>query len=228
MGLNANMKILLVEDDPSLQRGLVKALDDMGHQIVPASDGAHADTLLATEPFDLVVLDLGLPRLDGLEVLKRLRQRRKSTPVLILSARDRTEDRVLGLNSGADDYLNKPFDLSEFEARVRALLRRGQAAQTRVGLLDWSWENRQASIADEPLVLSAKEITLLETLLQQIDKVVSKEALSNRMGDAEVAAGDNTVEVYIHRLRKKLASAKLEIVTVRGVGYLMREVVGEG
>jgi DNA-binding response OmpR family regulator len=218
------MKILLVEDDPSLQRGLLRAMEDMGHQAVLAGDGSHADTLLKAETFDMVVLDLGLPGLDGLDVLRRLRQRRKSTPVLILSARDRTEDRVLGLNSGADDYLNKPFDLSEFEARVRALLRRGQGAQTRVGALDWSWEARQASVAGEPLVLSAKEITLLESLLQQLDRVVGKETLSNRMGDADMAAGDNTVEVYIHRLRRKLASAGLEIVTVRGVGYLLREV----
>lgn len=217
------MRILLVEDDPSLQRGLLRALDDMGHQTVPAGDGEHADTLLNAESFDLVVLDLGLPKLDGLEVLRRLRARRKSTPVLILSARDRTEDRVLGLNSGADDYLNKPFDLSEFEARVRALLRRGQGAQTRAGRLDWSWEARQATVAGEPLVLSAKEITLLESLLHQLDRVVSKETLSNRMGDADVAAGDNMVEVYIHRLRRKLVPAGLEIVTVRGVGYLLRE-----
>lgn len=222
------MRILLVEDDPSLQNGLLRALDDMGHQAVPAGDGEHADILLNAETFDLVVLDLGLPRLDGLEVLRRLRARRKSTPVLILSARDRTEDRVLGLNSGADDYLNKPFDLTEFEARVRALLRRGLGAQTRAGTLDWSWETRQATVAGEPLVLSAKEITLLESLLHQLDRVVSKETLSNRMGDADVAAGDNTVEVYIHRLRRKLASAGLEIVTVRGVGYLLREASHEG
>ncbi|WP_374349849.1 response regulator transcription factor [Chitinimonas sp.] len=217
------MIILLVEDDASLQRGLLRALEDMGHQAVPASDGEHADTLLSAEPFDLVVLDLGLPKLDGLEVLRRLRNRRKSTPVLVLSARDRTQDRVHGLNSGADDYLNKPFDLSEFEARVRALLRRGQGAQTRVGMLDWSWESRQASIAGEPLVLSAKEISLLETLLQQVDRVISKETLSHRLGDVDMAAGDNTVEVYIHRMRRKLASAGLEIITVRGVGYLLRE-----
>ena len=217
------MRILLVEDDATLQRGLETALAGMGHQVLIAGDGSHADTLLAGETFDLVVLDLGLPKLDGLEVLKRLRARRKTTPVLILSARDRIEDRVLGLDSGADDYLNKPFELTELEARVRALLRRGQGAQTTVGGLDWSWEQRQASIAGEPVTLSAKELTLLESLLSQVDKVVSKETLTNRMGDAEGAAGENPVEVYIHRLRRRLAPAGLEIVTVRGVGYLLRE-----
>ncbi|MBV8658042.1 MAG: response regulator transcription factor [Burkholderiales bacterium] len=217
------MRILLVEDDATLQRGLETALAAMGHQVLIAGDGSYADTLLAGETFDLVVLDLGLPKLDGLEVLKRLRARRKTTPVLILSARDRIEDRVLGLDSGADDYLNKPFELSELEARVRALLRRGHGAQTTVGGLEWFWEQRQASIAGEPVTLSAKELTLLESLLSQVDKVVSKETLTNRMGDAEGAAGENTVEVYIHRLRRRLAPAGLEIVTVRGVGYLLRE-----
>jgi len=217
------MRILLVEDDPTLQRGLETALAGMGHQVLLAGDGSYADTLLSGESFDLVVLDLGLPKLDGLEVLKRLRARRKTTPVLILSARDRIEDRVLGLDSGADDYLNKPFELTELEARVRAMLRRGQGAQTTVGGLDWSWEQRQASIHGEPITLSAKELTLLESLLSQVDKVVSKETLTNRMGDAEGAAGENTVEVYIHRLRRRLAPAGLEIVTVRGVGYLLRE-----
>ncbi|MBV8467001.1 MAG: response regulator transcription factor [Burkholderiales bacterium] len=222
------MRILLVEDDVSLQRGLTRAVSDMGHQAVVASDGAYADTLLAAEAFDLVILDLGLPKLDGLEVLKRLRARRKQTPVLILSARDQLEDRVLGLNTGADDYLNKPFELSELEARVRALLRRGLGAQTSIGTLDWSWELRQASIGGEHLSLSAKELTLLESLLSQADRVVSKETLTNRMGDSEMAAGDNTVEVYIHRLRRKLAPAGLEIVTIRGVGYLLREVQDGG
>ena len=123
------MRVLLAEDDLILQRGLKQTLRDAGHQAIVVSDGMHADTLLRTEPFDLVVLDLGLPRLDGIAVLERLRRRGQSTSVLILSARDRTEDRVRGLDTGADDYMCKPFDLAEFEARVRAFARRESASK---------------------------------------------------------------------------------------------------
>lgn len=217
-----HMRILLAEDDAALQKGLSSVLQGMGYQLVVAGDGEHADSLLAAEHFDLVVLDLGLPKLDGLSVLRRLRARRKYMPVLILSARDRTEDRVMGLDAGADDYLGKPFELSELEARVRALLRRGQGARLALGALEWDWEARQATIAGELLTLSTREITLLESLLQQVNKVVSKETLTYRLGDDDAAAGDNTVEVYVHRLRRKLATAGLEVVTIRGVGYLLR------
>ena len=217
------MRILLVEDDPALQRGLEQAIAGMGYLVQVVSDGQHADTLLAAEQFDLVVLDLGLPKLDGLEVLRRLRARRRQLPVLILSARDRLEDRITGLNSGADDYLPKPFDLAEFEARVRALLRRGHGAVTSLGRLEWDWESRQAMVDGAALFLSPKDLILLESLLQQAGKVVNKESLAWRMGDADLAAGENMVEVYIHRMRRKLAPAGLGILTVRGVGYLLRE-----
>jgi len=156
-------------------------------------------------------------------VLRRLRARRRQLPVLILSARDRTEDRITGLNSGADDYLPKPFDLAEFEARVRALLRRGHGAVTCFGRLEWHWESRQALVDGTALSLSPKDLILLESLLQQAGKVVNKESLAWRMGDADLAAGENMVEVYIHRMRRKLAPAGLAILTVRGVGYLLRE-----
>ncbi|MGQ5525206.1 response regulator transcription factor [Chitinimonas sp. PSY-7] len=217
------MRILLAEDDPALQRGLREALARMGYQPVVVGNGEHADTLLASEQFDLVVLDLGLPGLDGLDVLRQLRARRQSVPVLILSARDRLEDRIAGLNSGADDYLTKPFDLTEFEARVRAQLRRGHGAVTTLGKLEWHWPTRQAVVDGQALTLSAKDSVLLESLLQQAGKVVTKETLAWRMGDTELAAGENTVEVYIHRLRRKLVPAGLVILTVRGVGYFLQE-----
>ncbi len=217
------MRVLLAEDDLILQRGLKQTLRDAGHQAIVVSDGMHADTLLRTEPFDLVVLDLGLPRLDGIAVLERLRRRGQSTSVLILSARDRTEDRVRGLDTGADDYMCKPFDLAEFEARVRAFARRGHVSSIRVAALEWSWEHRAGQIGGEELELLKNEVTILEALLQNPGKIVPKDVLARRIGDEESSAGDNTVEVYIHRLRRKLAPAGVEIRTIRGLGYLLRE-----
>ena|SRR5262245_20871007 len=217
------MRVLVVEDDPTLQRGLRDALCVAGHQAIVAGDGHHADTLLAAELFDLVVLDLGLPHLDGLALLDRLRRRRRTTPVLILSARDRTEDRVKGLDTGADDYMSKPFELSEFEARVRALLRRGQGASRELGALEWCLESRQGRVGGANLLLSEHETTILECLLHVPGRIVGKAELARRLGHADAAAGDNLVEVYVHRLRRKLSHAGLEIRTVRGVGYVLRE-----
>lgn len=221
------MRVLLVEDDLTLQRGLKDALCGAGHQAVIAGDGHHADTLLAAEQFELVVLDLGLPQLDGLTVLERLRRRRKTTPVLILSARDRPEDRVKGLDTGADDYLSKPFQLCEFEARVRALLRRGQGASVQLGALDWHWESRQGRVANAPLALSEHETTILESLLHVPGRIVAKAVLAHRLGGADTVGRDNLVEVYVYRLRRKLACAGVEIRTVRGLGYVLREAAVE-
>jgi DNA-binding response OmpR family regulator len=220
------VRVLLVEDDLTLQGGLAQVLNEVGHQVAVAGNGAHADTLLATESFDLVVLDLGLPGMDGIQVLERLRRRRHTTPVLILSARDRTLDRVHGLDRGADDYLTKPFELSEFEARVRALLRRGQGSAVTIGRLVWSWDTREVAVNDVALTLSRHEINLLETLLQAPGRVVAKNALASLLGDDGDTAGDNMVEVYIHRLRRKLADSGVEINTVRGVGYRIRQAKG--
>lgn len=222
------MRVLLVEDDPTLQRGLAEALAESGHQVSSVADGAHADTLLASELFDLVVLDLGLPYLDGLTVLERLRQRGQRLPVLILSARDRTQDRVQGLDCGADDYLTKPFELSEFEARVRALLRRGQSAGFRCGGLEWFRDRRELLVAGAPVALSRHELNLIEALIQRPGRTVSKANLADLLGDGGEAAADNLVEVYVHRLRRKLADAQVEIRSVRGVGYRLCESPGEG
>lgn len=213
------MRVLLVEDDVTLQLGLEQVLMDAGHQAIVAGDGLHADTLLTTEPFDLVVLDLGLPKMDGIQVLERLRRRRQTLPVLILSARDQTLDRVRGLDSGADDYMTKPFELSEFEARVRALLRRGQGASICIGRLEWFWERREATIDGQTLALTRHEGSLLEAFVQSAGRVVAKEILAHRLGDDGAVAGDNLVEVYIHRLRRKLIEAHVKIRTVRGLGY---------
>lgn len=215
------MHILVVEDDPSLQRGLLEVLERAGHTVRTVGDGADADALLADESFDLVVLDLGLPGLDGLVVLRRLRQRQRTVPVLILSARDRTEDRVRGLDAGADDYLDKPFERSEFEARVRALLRRGQSSTTQFAGLTWSSDTRQAWAGDADLNLTRSEAALLEALLHSRGRILSKGSLAQRLGADDSGASDNSVEVYIYRLRRKLAPAGAGIRTVRGLGYVL-------
>src|SRR5215510_11906145 len=156
------MRILVVEDDAALRDALKTVLDRAGHQAAVTSDGIEADDRLAHEAFDLVVLDIGLPRMDGLTVLRRMRQRKQATPALILSARDQIVDRVRGLDLGADDYLSKPFDRNEFEARVRALLRRSRGAMAEFGALQWSWETHQGWIAEQPLALTKNETIVLE------------------------------------------------------------------
>ena len=218
------MRILLAEDDLALQHGLQHVLTTAGHQTIVASDGLQADMLLATESYDLLVLDLGLPGMDGLTVLQRLRRRKQSTPVLILTARDRTEERVRGLDAGADDYMSKPFDLPELEARVRALLRRGQETRVQLGDLEWSRDRRQAKIGSDELPLSKNELAILEALFQNPGRIVGKDVLAQRIGNDNIPAGDNMVEVYIHRLRQKLVNARVEVRTVRGLGYLLGEV----
>ncbi len=219
------MRILVAEDDDTLRAGLVQALNAAGHLTLTANDGAHADTLLTTEPFDLLILDLGLPQLDGLDVLSRLRARGESAnrgmPVMILTARTTTEQRIRGLDRGADDYLTKPFDLGEFSARVRALLRRGRPECLHLGQLFWDWESRQGQLGDKSLSLSMGETLLLEYLLRRVGRIIPKSTLAQLMA-AKGAMPENTVEVYIHRLRRKLASANIEIQTVRGLGYLIR------
>ena len=217
------MRVLVVEDDLTLQHGLKQILESAGHSTEVSGDGSEADALLATQSYDLVVLDLGLPGMDGICVLKRLRARRQTLPVLILSARDAIEQRVEGLDGGADDYLTKPFELAEFRARVRALLRRGQGAVVALGDLEWSWENRQAAVRQELLALSPHESTLLEIFVSAPERIVTKASLRQRIGDESDEAPDNMVEVYIHRLRRKLAGARLEIRTVRGLGYMLHE-----
>ena len=217
------MRVLIAEDDPALQQGLQHVLAVAGHQTIVADDGLRADTLLVTEPFDLIVLDLGLPGLDGMVVLQRLRNRKQSTPVLILSARDSTVERVHGLDVGADDYMTKPFELSEFEARVRSLLRRGRGMGIQLGDLNWSSEERRARIDGTELMLTQYEANILEVLIQSPGRIISKDSLAYRIGSNISNVGNNMVEVYIYRLRRKLENANVEVKTVRGLGYLLAE-----
>ncbi len=220
------MRLLLVEDDPVIADGLIRSLRAAGHAVDHATDGAAADEALAQYPYDLVVLDLGLPRLDGMDVMRRARARGNNAPMLILTARDSLSDRVVGLDAGADDYLAKPFDLPEFEARVRALLRRRETSvsgRIEIGPLMVDITGRSAWHAGQRLELSAREFGVLELLARRAGRVVSKEQLLESMTTWDDEVGINAIEVYVHRLRRKLEPAEVGIRTVRGLGYLLEK-----
>lgn len=219
------MRILVVEDDPALSEALQYSLQQAGHAVDHAANGVLADQILRHESFDLIVLDLNLPKLDGFEVLRRLRTYQSPSPVLILSARDQDQERVRGLDLGADDYLVKPFSINELLARVRALLRRGHYGsasrkQTHAAL-SFDSVSRTATIGDVPLDLSAREVSLLEAFLGHFGQIVSKERLLSQVYGYEGEVGLNTVEVYIHRLRKKLVGSGVVLRTAHGRGYLL-------
>lgn len=218
------MKILLVEDDAILGEAVMLALQQSGLDVDWARDGVQASHALDSFVYDTVLLDLGLPRREGMDVLRNLRKGGSNVPVMILTARDSVQDRVRGLDAGADDYLLKPFALDELLARLRALIRRtaGQAVtETQIGKLKFDTVTRQARINDEPLVLSAREISVLEMLMNHAGRVVPKETIVDRLTGWNEGVGDNAVEVYIHRLRRKLADSDVSIRTLRGLGYML-------
>jgi DNA-binding response OmpR family regulator len=218
------MKILLVEDDPTLGEAVMLAIRQAGFAVDWTQDGVQAENALSGYVYDAMLLDLGLPRREGLEVLRRLRKRGATLPVMILTARDTVEDRVRGLDAGADDYLLKPFALDELLARLRALLRRAHGAadaQSRIGRLSFDSVKRQARVDDIPLVLSAREMEVLEILMNHAGHVTAKEAIADRLTGWDEGVGDNAVEVYIHRLRRKLAGSGVLVRTLRGLGYLL-------
>ena len=217
------MRILLVEDDKVLADALSRALVQSAHAVDIVATGEGADNALALGIYDLAVLDIGLPGLSGLDVLRRLRARKSTLPVLMLTALDALEDRVRGLDLGADDYLAKPFDLPELEARVRALLRRGSNSTPYLehGLLRFDTVGRRVFYDKRPLELSPRELAVLELLLMRAGRVVSKEQLVNHLYGWDDEVGDNAIEVNVYRLRKKLEPLGCEIRTVRGMGYLM-------
>lgn len=220
------MRLLVVEDNPALGRSIADAFRAKGYAVDAVEGGDDADTALRTQAYDLVILDLGLPDLDGLEVLRRLRGRRSRVPVLVLTARDALEDRVQGLNLGADDYLGKPFALAELEARAGALIRRGVGGEAAViahGRLSLDTAARVARVDGETIDLPRRELTLLEVLLIHRGQVVSKQALLDKLYGFNDEAGVNAVEIYVHRLRKKLEPAGVRIRTVRGLGYLLEK-----
>lgn len=218
------MKILLVEDDVTLGEAVALAAGQAGFAVDWSRDGVQAEHALGGFEYDAMLLDLGLPRKEGLDVLRSLRARGKTLPVMILTARDAVEDRVRGLDAGADDYVLKPFALDELLARLRALLRRANGvadATIRIGRLGFDSVSRQARVDETPLVLSARETEVLEILLHHVGRVTAKEAIADRLAGWDEGVGDNAVEVYIHRLRRKLEGSGVGIRTLRGLGYLL-------
>ena len=216
------MRILVVEDDTLLADGLTAALTRAGHAVLQAKTGRQADAMLATDAFDLVVLDIGLPDIDGFEVLRRLRARRAATNVLVLTARDAVEDRVHGLDLGADDYLTKPFSVSEFEARVRALLRRTTTPPGSVSIAGLTIDAaaKRVRVHDKPVELTPREWALLELFLARPDRVLSKDQIAENLFAFDEHLSPNAIEVYVSRLRTKIEPAGVHIRTVRGFGYM--------
>lgn len=221
------MHILVAEDDLVLADALSRALKQAGYTVDQLASGSEVDTALTTHSFDLLILDLGLPKLAGLEILRRLRARGSHTPVLILTAADSVEQRVQGLDLGADDYMAKPFALQELEARVRALTRRGlgTAGQSiQHGPLRFDPAGRVAYLNDQLVELSAREVGVLEALLQRVGRLVSKEQLVQQLCSWGDEVSHNAIEVYVHRLRKKIEVGPVRIATVRGLGYCLEKI----
>ena len=224
------MNILLIEDDAVLSDGLLHVLQQSGYTVSATASGSYALQLIHAQGFDLIVLDLGLPDMDGLDVLRSIRKQKIALPILILTARDGVTDRIEGIRLGADDYLTKPFDLGELEARIHALIRRcygGFTHRIEVGRLILDTQTHQILADGQLFTLSAREATLLEILILQAGKVVSKDRISQRLASTHEALADNAIEVYIHRLRKSLEPYQSVIRTIRGLGYLL-EISSDG
>ncbi|QHE86779.1 response regulator transcription factor [Hydrogenophaga sp. BPS33] len=225
------MRILLIEDDAVLREVMARNLERAGHRVDPAGSVLEADHLWRVQPFDAVLLDLQLPLHErpgsamgnGLSVLREARARGDRTPVLVLTAHNRTEERIAGLDAGADDYLGKPFDLAEVEARLRALVRRAQGTDdvAQLGELRLDRRARRFALGDVPLDLPAREFEVLCELMSPPGHAVSKRQLSDKLSSYDEALGDNALEAFISRLRKKLMGSGVSIRTLRGIGYLL-------
>ena len=225
------MRILITEDDEALAEALGFALSQAGYAVDRVANGAAADEALKQDVFALLVLDLGLPKLDGFEVLRRLRRRNPSLPVLILSGREAAEEKVAGLDCGADDYLVKPFSVAELLARVRALLRRGRAVACNVvtyGSLTFDTIGRTAVVDGRTVDLSSHETGVLEVLLHRFGRVVSKEQLVEQLYNFDHEVSTNAIEVYVHRVRKKIDGAGISVRTHYGRGYRLDYEVRNG
>lgn len=220
------MRILLVEDDRPLASALTALLTGAGYAVDCVHDGASAEALSAAERFDLVILDLNLPEMDGLTLLRILRSRADPAAVMILTARGAPDERVRGLDLGADDYMGKPFDVGEFEARVRSLLRRQaglRSSRVTLGPLTYDLTARRFLAGAEPLDLPARELALLELLVLRAGKVVGKEAIVQSLTTLDDSLSDNAIEQYASRLRRRLAPLGLHLRTARGLGYYLEK-----
>ena len=227
------MRILLIEDDAVLQAVMLRSLTDAGHRVDAASHLEEAAHFWQVQAYDVVLLDLNLPlngqanaaQGSGLSLLRSARARGVRTPVLVLTARNRTDERIAGLDAGADDYLGKPFDLAEIEARLRALARRAIGADdvVQVGRLVLQRKNRRILVEEQDLALPAREFEVLWELMSPPGRTVSKRELSDKLSTFEDALADNALEAFISRLRKKLSDSGATIRTLRGIGYLLEE-----
>jgi two-component system OmpR family response regulator len=221
------VRILLVEDNATLSEGLSAILRSSGYAVDVVADGASANAVLATENFDLVILDLTLPEMDGLDVLRAMRSRQNRSAVMILTARGTPEERVRGLDLGADDYMIKPFDVGEFEARVRVLLRRQaglRASNVSYGSVSFDLKSRVFSADGAIIDIPMRELGLLEILFLRAGKVVAKEAIIQSLTAFDDDLSANAIEQYVSRLRKRLAPHGLTVRTARGIGYYLEKV----
>jgi len=222
------MRILVVEDNRTLADGLAAVLRVAGYAVDVVRDGVSADAVLTTETFDLVVLDLSLPEMDGLDVLRRMRARKNVSSVLVLTARGALDERVRGLDLGADDYMTKPFEVSELEARIRVLLRRQAGlhnSSIAFGNIELDTVSRTLSAFGQTLEMPARELSVLETLLRKAGKVVAKQSIIESLAAFDDDLSENAVEQYISRLRRRLAPYALTVRVARGLGYYLDRIV---
>lgn len=220
------MRILVVEDNIELAQWLGRMLRKEQYTVDCMGNGADADFALRSEKYNLVILDLSLPKMDGKEVLRRLRARQDLTPVLVLSANNSIQSRVSELDHGADDYMAKPFEIEELEARIRMLLRRssGQASPCMAcGDLTYNMNTREFQIAQAPFALTPRERAVLEVLIRKAGTTVTKQALAQSLFSLDEDVSTDAIEIYVHRLRKKLEPSTARIITLRGLGYLLRQ-----
>lgn len=220
------MRLLLVDDNPKLAEWVAKALRHSGYAIDIAENGSHALQLLRTEDYDLAMLDLFLPDFDGFEVLRRGRRAGSRIPIIVVSARDELETRVMSLELGADDFLGKPFDLEEIEARIKALIRRAKGyglQQICCGALTYDVTERAFHLDDKPFWLPPKEHAVLELLITRQGRAVRKETIFEKVYSLDSLTGSDAIEVYVHRLRRRLCGSGVRIITLRGLGYCIEE-----
>ena len=220
------MRILLVEDDPMVADGIREGLEKAGFAVDHTAAAEPAESALALTHYDLAIVDIGLPRMDGHELIRRLRRRAIEVPILILTARDGLDDRVIGLDLGADDYMVKPFHLPELLARLRALIRRSRSATTSelsAGSLRLDLARRTASARGAPLDLTGREWDILQQLMLATPNVVNKQKMVESLSEWDNELTSNAVEIYISRLRNKLQGGDVEIRTIRGIGYRLDE-----